>query len=166
MIQQMLAIWSLAPLPFLTSLNIWKFMVHILLKPGLENFEHYFTSSIVRWVRLCGSLSIVWHCLSLGLEWKLTFSSPAEFSKFAHILSAALSQHHLPRFWNSSTGIPSHPLALFVVMLSKAHLTSHSRMPMNLQNIASGRDLERNSEELDLMELIDGGHKKILRCKG
>ena len=27
-----------------TSLNIWKFMVYMLLKPGLENFEHYFTS--------------------------------------------------------------------------------------------------------------------------
>ena len=27
-----------------TSLNIWKFMVHVLLKPGLENFKHYFTS--------------------------------------------------------------------------------------------------------------------------
>ena len=27
-----------------SSLNIWKFSVHILLKPGLENFEHYFTS--------------------------------------------------------------------------------------------------------------------------
>ena len=27
-----------------TSLNIWKFMVHVLLKPGLENFEHYITS--------------------------------------------------------------------------------------------------------------------------
>ena len=27
-----------------TSLDIWKFMVHVLLKPGLENFEHYFTS--------------------------------------------------------------------------------------------------------------------------
>ena len=27
-----------------TSLNIWKFMIYILLKPGLENFEHYFTS--------------------------------------------------------------------------------------------------------------------------
>ena len=26
------------------SLNIWKFMVHVLLEPGLENFEHYFTS--------------------------------------------------------------------------------------------------------------------------
>ena len=27
-----------------TSLNIWKFTVHVLLKPGLENFENYFTS--------------------------------------------------------------------------------------------------------------------------
>ena len=27
-----------------TRLNIWKFTVHVLLKPGLENFDHYFTS--------------------------------------------------------------------------------------------------------------------------
>ena len=27
-----------------TRLNIWQFMVHVLLRPGLENFEHYFTS--------------------------------------------------------------------------------------------------------------------------
>ena len=27
-----------------TSLTFWKFTVHVLLKPGLENFEHYFTS--------------------------------------------------------------------------------------------------------------------------
>ena len=27
-----------------SDLNIWKLMVHVLLKPGLENFEHYFTS--------------------------------------------------------------------------------------------------------------------------
>ena len=32
------------------------------------------------------------------------------------------------RIWNSTTGIPWAPLALFVVMLPKAHLTSHSRM--------------------------------------
>ena len=47
------------------------------------------------------TLSILWHCLSLGLELKLTFSSPvatAEFSKFAGILSAALSQHHVLGF--------------------------------------------------------------------
>ena len=29
-----------------TSLNIWKFTLRILLKPGLENFEHYFTSML------------------------------------------------------------------------------------------------------------------------
>ena len=84
-----------------SSLNIWKFTVHVLLKPGLENFEHYFTS---KWDEC--SCVVVWtffgiHCLSLGLEWKLTFSSPvatAEFSKFAGILSVALSQHHLSGF--------------------------------------------------------------------
>ena len=50
---------------------------------------------------MCGSLSILWDCLSLGLESKLTFSSPvatAEFSKLADILSAALSEHHLSGF--------------------------------------------------------------------
>ena len=31
-----------------SSLNIWKFIVHILLKPGLENFEHYFASMFSR----------------------------------------------------------------------------------------------------------------------
>ena len=55
----------------------------------------------VRWVQLCSSLNILLHFLSLGLEWKLTFSSPvvtSEFSSFAGILSAALSQHHLSGF--------------------------------------------------------------------
>ena len=55
----------------------------------------------MRWVQLFGSFSILWHCPSLVLEWKLTFSSPvttAEFSKLAGMLSAALSQHHLSGF--------------------------------------------------------------------
>ena len=34
------------------SLNIWQFMVHILLKPGLENFEHYFAA--------CEMSAVVW----------------------------------------------------------------------------------------------------------
>ena len=47
-----------------SSLNIWKFSVHVLLKPLLENFEHYFAS--VWWVvQLCSSLNILWHCHSL-----------------------------------------------------------------------------------------------------
>ena len=85
----------------------------------------------LRWVQLCGRLNILWYCLSLELEWKLTFSSPvatAEFSKFVGILSVALSQHHHLKIWNSSVGIPSPLLALFMVMLPKAHLTLNSRM--------------------------------------
>ena len=45
------------------------------------------------WTQMYGSLNILWHGLSLGLEWKLTFSSPAaiaEFTKFADILSGAV----------------------------------------------------------------------------
>ena len=32
-----------------TNLNIWKFMVHVLLKPGLGNFKDYFTSMLPNW---------------------------------------------------------------------------------------------------------------------
>ena len=49
------------------SLNIWKFAVHVLLKPGLENFEHYLTS--MRWGQLWGSLKILGHCLcGIGMK--------------------------------------------------------------------------------------------------
>ena len=51
----------------------------------------------------------------------------AEFSKFAGILSAALLQHHFLGL-KLLAGILSPPLALFVVMLPKVHLTLHSRM--------------------------------------
>ena len=82
-----------------SSLNIWKFTVHVLLRPGLENFEHYFVS--LRWVQMCGSLSIL--CIASLWDWNENwpFSSPvstAELSKFAGILSAAVSQHHLLGF--------------------------------------------------------------------
>ena len=41
-----------------TSLNIWNFTVHILLKPGLENFKHYFTSVI--WFRSYLNVPFSW----------------------------------------------------------------------------------------------------------
>ena len=56
-----------------TILNIWKFKIHVLLKPGLDSFEHYFPS--VWGVQLCSSLSILWHCLSLGFEWNIPLLS-------------------------------------------------------------------------------------------
>ena len=42
------------------------------------------------------------------------------------------------RIWNSSTRIPSPPIALFIVMLSKAHLTSHSRMSNRMWSTGKG----------------------------
>ena len=51
------------------------------------------TLKYVKWVQLCETLNIFWHCLSLAWEWKLIFSSPvamAELSKFDSILSVAL----------------------------------------------------------------------------
>ena len=99
MIQRMLVIWSLVPLPFLNPAWMsessrfmycwslaWRILSITLLVCEMSAIVH---------------MSILWHCLSLGLEWKLTFPSPvatAEFSKFAGILSAALSQHHLLGF--------------------------------------------------------------------
>ena len=41
-----------------SSLNIWKFMIHILLKPGLENFQHH-SASVWNECNF-GSLSILW----------------------------------------------------------------------------------------------------------
>ena len=73
------------------SLFIWKFLVHVLLKQGLKDFDH----NLVSMWNKC-NWAIVWTffgiSLFLGLEWKLTFSSrvaTSEFSKFADILSAA-----------------------------------------------------------------------------
>ena len=98
MIQQMSAIWLYAFSK--SSLNIWKFSVHALLKPRLENFEHYF-ASVWNEYNCAVVLNILWHSFSLLLKWKLSFSSPmatAEFLKFAGILSATLSKHHLLGF--------------------------------------------------------------------
>ena len=83
-----------------SSLNIWKFTFHILLKPGLVNFEHYFTSE---WVECY--CAVVWAFFGIAFLWDWNenwpFPSPvatAKFSKFAGILSAALSQHRLLGF--------------------------------------------------------------------
>ena len=100
MIQQMLAIWSLVFLPFLNPsctsgssrfTYCWSIDWRILSKILLD----------IKWVQLYSKLSTLWHCLSLGLEWKLTSFSPvatAEFSKFAGRMRAALSQHPLSGF--------------------------------------------------------------------
>ena len=54
-----------------SSLNIWKFSVHVLLKPGLENFEHYFASL---WNE-CNCV-VVWAFFGLALFWDWNENGP------------------------------------------------------------------------------------------
>ena len=69
MIQWMLAIWSLVPLPFLNP--IWT--VHILLKPDLENFENYFASM---WDEC--NCAVVWAFFGIAflLDWNESWPFP------------------------------------------------------------------------------------------
>ena len=111
------------------SLNIWKFMVQILLNSDLENFEHYFTSV---WDEY--NCAVVWAFFGIALLWigmKTDLSQSCGhccvFQICWHIECSTFTASSF-RVWNSSTEIPSPSLALFVVMLPKTQLTSLSRM--------------------------------------
>ena len=130
MIQQMLAIWSLVPLPFP--------------KPAWTSGSSGFTSCwSLAWrilsisLLVCEMSAIVQlfeHCLALpffgiGMKTDL-FQSCSHCWVFQicwHIECSTITASS-SRIWKSSTGIPSPLLALFIVMFSEAHLTSHSRM--------------------------------------
>ena len=112
-----------------TSLNILKFMVHVLLKPGLIDSEHSFASMGEE----C-NYAVVWTFFGIAfflrLEWTDLFQPCGHCQVFHicwHIECSTFTASSF-RIWNSSPGIPSPPLALFTVMLPKAHLTLHSRM--------------------------------------
>ena len=71
-----------------SSLYIWKFLVYILLKASLKDFEHSFASV---WNE--SNCAVVWNIFGIAFLWNWNSSSPvatAEFSKVAGILSAAL----------------------------------------------------------------------------
>ena len=112
-----------------SSLNIWKFMVHILLKPGLENFEYYYASV---WDEC--NCAVVWAFIGIAYlwDWNENWRFPVLWPllSFPHLLYTECSIFTVSSFriWNSSTEIPSPPLALSIVMLPKTHLTSYSRM--------------------------------------
>ena len=54
-----------------SSLNSWKFTVHVLLKPGLENFEHYFASVLDE----C-SCAVVWTFFGIAFLWDWNANCP------------------------------------------------------------------------------------------
>ena len=111
-----------------TSLNIWKFTVCVLLKPGWRILSITLLACQVNVICV-----VVWTFLALpffGIGMKTCL-----FQSFGHWWVFQICWHIKTtltassfRIWNSSAGIPSPPLALFIVMLPKAHLTSHSRM--------------------------------------
>ena len=130
MIQQMLAIWSLVlqPFPnpacasgsswFLYCWNLaWRILSITLLACEMSaivrQFEHslallFFEIEIkIDLFQSCG------HCWVFQICWNIEFSS----------LTASSF-----RIWKNSSGIPSPPITLFVLMPPKAHLTLHSRM--------------------------------------
>ena len=129
MIQQMLAIWSLVPLPFLKPAWTSGSSRFTYCWSGLENFEHYFTSM---WDEC--NCAVVWKFLSLpffGIEMKTELIQSCGhcwvFQICWHIECNILTASSF-KIWNNSAGTPSPSLALFVVMLPKANLTLHSRM--------------------------------------
>ena len=102
-----------------TRLNIWKFSVHILLKPGLDNFEHYFASM---WDEC--NCPVVWTFFGIAFLWDWSeteiFQSCGPCWVFQicwHIECRTLTASSF-RIWNSSTGIPSPPLAFFFSLFS------------------------------------------------
>ena len=116
-----------------SSLNIWKFLIHILLKPGLEHFEHYFASV---WDE-CNCV-VVWAffgiAFGIGMKTDL-FQSCGHCRVFQICWHTECSTFTASSFrmWNSSTGILSPSLALFAGRLPKAHLSSHSRGRKNTE---------------------------------
>ena len=112
-----------------SNLNIWKFSVPVLLKPSWKDFTHNLASV---WNE-CDYM-VIWIFFGIAFIWDWNENWPFPvlehcwlFQIWWHTECSTFTESSF-RTWNSSAGIPSPPLALFVVMLPKAHLTLHSRM--------------------------------------
>ena len=83
-----------------TSLNIWKFTVHELLKPGLENFEHYFTSE---WDEC--NCAVVWAFFGIAFlwDWNANWPFPVLWPllSFPNLLTYWVHHFHSIIFWDS-----------------------------------------------------------------
>ena len=123
----MLATWSLVLLPFLKPAwtsrftYCWSLAWRILsvtllaceMSAVVQSFEHFLALPFFGIGMKTDLFQPCGHCWVFQICWHIECSTFTA-SSF--------------RIWNSSTGIPSPSLAFFIVMLSKAHWTSHSRM--------------------------------------
>ena len=124
MIQRLLAIWSLVSLPYLDpAWTSGSSQFTYCWSLTWRNFEHYFT---IMWDEC--NYAVVWAFFGIGMKTDL-FQSCGHCWVFQicwHIECSTFTVLSF-RIWTSSTGIPSLPLALFIMMLPKVHLTAHSR---------------------------------------
>ena len=111
------------------SLYIWTFSAHVLLKPSLKDFEHSLAST---WNE--HNCMVVWTFFGIVLLWSQNDTHLPQscgqcwvFQICWHTECSILTVSSF-RIWNSLAGIPSPPLALFIITLPKVYLTSHSRM--------------------------------------
>ena len=74
-----------------SSLNIWKFTVHVLLKPGLENIEHYFASMWDKW-----SCVVVWTFFGIAFfrDWNENWLFPVPLLSFPNLLAYWMQHFH------------------------------------------------------------------------
>ena len=101
-----------------------KLLVHVLLKPCLKKFEHYFARM---WNEL--NCMIVSKFFGIGMKTDL-FQSCGHCWVFQICWNIECNSFtgSCFRTWNISVGILPPPLSLFIVMLPKSHLTLHSMM--------------------------------------
>ena len=88
-----------------TSLNIWKFTVHVLLKPGLENFKHYFTSM---WDE-CNCV-VVWAFFAIAFlwDWNENWPFPLLWLLLASLFQGKLKGQRWNQWQISSSWVYSH----------------------------------------------------------
>ena len=132
MIQQILAIWFLVPLPFLNpACDIWKFSVHTLLKPSLKNFEHYIASM---WNEY--NYSVVWTFFDIAFLWDWNENStqktprensPAESNQTPEPWEI-LFLFHITKFWGG--WLPNRDWSIFYSRLYPAPWVASA--PQNL----------------------------------
>ena len=111
------------------NLNIWKFSFHNLLKPSLKDLSITLLACEISAIAWQFEHSLALPFFGIGIKTDLFHSCGHcwVFQVYWHIECSTLTASSF-WIWNSSVGITSPPLALFLVMIPKAHLTSHSRI--------------------------------------
>ena len=111
------------------SLENCKILVHIMLKPSMQDFQHDLTSVGDE----CNCLMVRTYFSTIllgnwGDSWPFPVPWPLLGLQICRHVECSTLMASSSRVLNSSTGIPSHPLALLTAVIPKAYLISRSRM--------------------------------------